>query len=394
MLRMTIASPQRMNDLIDAAHSSERDLGAWSSELLDAAGVFLDHGCGFGINVVRLRGAATHEVEIFEGRGVMRDATMSHLYHCFVGEQQDTTLFEAVWQTRRPVMRFSAVAGRLSPVVSEIFKNAGAVDSIGLLASAGVGRYCSLFGYLPAHVNIDARARAVLSQIRPHLETGLRLRCDPSLVPIAVLTDRGKLLHVEADSGLRAFTPQLKAHIAWLEAVRVGREPVEVDYDVWENVCAGRWLLTQCSEANGRNQYVVFESQTKGIDWQRISGSDRKIITYSVNGLSGKEVAAKMKISEAQVSTRLAATARALGLRSRSELLRLVAILRPSRRRSSRYEKLTLAEQEILAMIERGQRNEQIATQRGRSVKTVANQVAAILRKTATTSRRAAVAAR
>jgi DNA-binding CsgD family transcriptional regulator len=53
---------------------------------------------------------------------------------------------------------------------------------------------------------------------------------------------------------------------------------------------------------------------------------------------------------------------------------------------------LTAAEREILELLERGLSNDEIARLRNRSIRTVANQVAALLRKTKTRSRRELVA--
>ena len=50
---------------------------------------------------------------------------------------------------------------------------------------------------------------------------------------------------------------------------------------------------------------------------------------------------------------------------------------------------LTEAEREILALLQQGLSNDEIARHRSRSLRTIANQVASLLRKTNSSSRRA-----
>ena len=54
-------------------------------------------------------------------------------------------------------------------------------------------------------------------------------------------------------------------------------------------------------------------------------------------------------------------------------------------------EALTVAERDILALLQRGLSNAQSARLRSRSIRTIANRVASLLRKTGSTSRRALV---
>jgi DNA-binding CsgD family transcriptional regulator len=92
------------------------------------------------------------------------------------------------------------------------------------------------------------------------------------------------------------------------------------------------------------------------------------------------------------VSTALARAASKLGLATHLELLRLAATLSHDPRSRALPPTLTRAETEVLALLRDGLSNHEIARIRSRSVRTIANQVAALLHKTESPSRRALVA--
>jgi DNA-binding CsgD family transcriptional regulator len=103
---------------------------------------------------------------------------------------------------------------------------------------------------------------------------------------------------------------------------------------------------------------------------------------------SNKLVAYGLGISAVAASRRLEAIAAKLGLMSRSELVRVASILMRDPRAEAPDSVLTASEREVLDLIQTGLSNAEIARMRSRSVRTVANQVAALLEKTGCISRR------
>ncbi len=94
-------------------------------------------------------------------------------------------------------------------------------------------------------------------------------------------------------------------------------------------------------------------------------------------------------VSPARVSSKLASAAAKVGVFSRAELVRLAAMLAPDPRADLADNALTDAEREVLELLQHGLSNKEIAKRRSRSVRTIANQVASLLRKTKSSSRRA-----
>jgi DNA-binding NarL/FixJ family response regulator len=108
-------------------------------------------------------------------------------------------------------------------------------------------------------------------------------------------------------------------------------------------------------------------------------------------GSQCKAIAADLGLSGSQLSRLLAGAAGKLGCGSTFEAVRTLGRLF-ARREERLQEPLTSAEHEVLDLVRRGLSNKAIATLRGRSERTIANQVAALLRKSGLPGRRALAA--
>ena len=84
----------------------------------------------------------------------------------------------------------------------------------------------------------------------------------------------------------------------------------------------------------------------------------------------------------------MALAAERLGFARREDLLRVGSSLLQTHDEVAEVE-LTQAEKDVLALVRHGLSNREIAETRGTSINTVANQLAALLRKTGAISRRA-----
>jgi len=109
------------------------------------------------------------------------------------------------------------------------------------------------------------------------------------------------------------------------------------------------------------------------------------VLFEAAHARQGKEIAYALGIAPSTVSTSLGTASMKLGL-STTELVRLVrALVIDDTTTSDRP--LSEAEREVLALVLAGKSNAEIAQARQRSVRTIANQVASILKKTNSPSR-------
>lgn len=118
------------------------------------------------------------------------------------------------------------------------------------------------------------------------------------------------------------------------------------------------------------------------------------VVTLAVRGLPTKLIAYELGLSPSTICKLMSSAATKIGATSTTDLVRIAGLAQNEPRTSSTMAMLSGAEREVLELIERGLTNDRIAALRSRSVRTIANQVASILRKTKEPSRRALVAAR
>jgi DNA-binding CsgD family transcriptional regulator len=112
------------------------------------------------------------------------------------------------------------------------------------------------------------------------------------------------------------------------------------------------------------------------------------VLTMAARGIATKLIAYGLGMSPPAVSSSLARAASKLGLSSRLELVRLAATITADPRANAQAATVTAAESEILELLRQGLSNRDIARLRSRSVHTIANQVASLLRKMNSASRR------
>lgn len=199
--------------------------------------------------------------------------------------------------------------------------------------------------------------RQSLERLAFHLEVAQRVRERPETLR-AILSDHGAIDYLQ-----------------------------ESRYDVWPALLEGRVSLV-ARRIEDRHEYLVLENSVTARRERALSLAETATLRLASQGMSNKLMAYGLGISATAVSRNLASAATKLGLASRTELIRVAALLVQDRRTEMGQEELTSAEREVLVLVQRGMSNLQIAKLRARSVRTIANQVASLLRKTGAGSRR------
>ena len=119
-----------------------------------------------------------------------------------------------------------------------------------------------------------------------------------------------------------------------------------------------------------------------------LTSTEAAVARAAATESTGKAIAGTLGLARSTVSMTLGSAAAKLGLRSSTDLARLVRAL-VTDDADLDTSALTPAEREVLRLVLEGRSNAEIAQARGRSIRTIANQVASILRKTKNPSRRA-----
>ena len=123
-------------------------------------------------------------------------------------------------------------------------------------------------------------------------------------------------------------------------------------------------------DADGARHYAVVETP-RSRRLRALSQLQMSVVELSARGLTGKAVAYALGITGGSVSKSLSEAAFKLGVRNRTELVRLASrLLDAGPTRAPRVE-LTSAEQDVLELVRRGWTNLHIAGVRGRSEHTL-----------------------
>lgn len=202
----------------------------------------------------------------------------------------------------------------------------------------------------------------------------------------AVLDARGDWVALvgEIDAKGVITTPELGAHVGRINEARssaVRRTPQGTE--LWTALLAGHLSVIPRGD-----RYLVLDNPTSSHPLRALTARESAVLTRASRGATPKQICYALGISPSQVSSSLQSAAAKVGVLSRTELVRLAALLTRDPRELLDAPALTEAEGEVLNLLERGLDNQQIATIRMRSVRTIANQVAALLRKMNATSRR------
>jgi DNA-binding CsgD family transcriptional regulator len=366
-------------DLIESSQGEANDDEAWAHDVVASAkDVFaiepmlsiVEHSPS--CDSARYTTLATSRPELF----LAADAGLKHL---------GAAGFRAMFYPRNVVSTFLDIersAGADIGKRAAEFRRANDLgDALGIFAYPEPGVIVCLFVTHERAIELKSYDRGLLTQVALHLETSYRLRRRPESVK-AVLDIDGRVLERAADAPL--------AHVLEGHAAHVNRARRERDGDglgLWPALLAGRLSLVQ-RRVGSKLRYLVFENGPATRALHALSETEVEVVSQAARGQPTKLIAYGLGVSPSVVSKHLARAAAKVGASSRIDLIRIAAILGRDPRAHFRELAITDAERDVLALVQQGLSNEQIAQMRSRSVRTIANQVASLLRKTQSSSRR------
>jgi DNA-binding NarL/FixJ family response regulator len=376
--------------ILDAVYAPVADDSAWARGVVEGMrGVF--HSCdGIGLLVAELDPECRH-ARILTNIGVGVGATIAAATYDLASF--GPTVCRAFFYPPTMCTTHSEIERANIPGVTEVLQSHrsafGVVESLGIIGHPDPDIAMVFYLVLPQRCSPSKHERRLLSQVGLHLESALRLRRRPETLKAVVTLDAS---HVERMPG----TPPaaiLSAQARMIEAARVGtaHPDHEAALGLWTALVSGRYSFLPRTE-NGQRRYLVLENAPHSQAIRILSRRELDVLSMVARGMSTKLVAYGLGLSPATVSSSLLRAASKLGLATRIELLRLAATITGDPRARAMPATLTSAESAILALLQEGMSNQQIAHVRSRSVRTIANQVASLLRKTESSSRRALVA--
>jgi DNA-binding CsgD family transcriptional regulator len=91
--------------------------------------------------------------------------------------------------------------------------------------------------------------------------------------------------------------------------------------DLWRPLNNARWTLVDSFEEGGRRYIVARENQAEARNFNDLTDRERQIVVHASLGMSNKQIAYALGISDATVRVLMARAAKRFGVRSRKELL-------------------------------------------------------------------------
>jgi DNA-binding NarL/FixJ family response regulator len=246
----------------------------------------------------------------------------------------------------------------------------------------------------PTRIQLPAVDRKLLTQAVLHVETGLRLRLYPR-ASIAMLKPDGQLIHAERDPAELGVARSLLArHVTTVERGRGRKQRQAPDaVQAWSALISGNWGLVEREERGIGRYYAVVET-SRLCRLRALTELETHAVELTARGLPGKTVGYALGVSSTRVSKLLASAAIKLGFGHRTQLVQVVAGLLASGPKLPDESALSKSERDVLSLVRLGFSNAKIAEERQRSERTVANQVASILKKLDAPSRRALAVSR
>jgi len=376
-------------ELLERVYAPEPDWQRWGLALLEAVRRALSRPRSMMLGAVTHRDGLT-DLRPFHVIGDVPSTGVPASGEFFAGLEPETVA--TVWYPGRPVATHSELLPSLAPhrAAQLAQSRMGHADCIGAFAYPQPGVVFVLCVLLEEVGALTPVERRYLRRIAAHLEGGTRLRMRPDLSIAAVLRPDGRLVDATHD-GLAQRRDQLAREVQAIEHARHRKERSDPDaIKHWRALVDGAYTVVprQVGGASSRREYLLVNNGPLARRDARLGKREAEVVRQVARGSTQKEVAYSLGISEGSVSAALERARVRLGLASRLELVRVVRGVCGVVGQSLQGAALTRAERTVLSLLREGLTNADIARLRDASQHTVANQVAAILRKTGATNRR------
>lgn len=385
-------------DIVSTAHAPATSLGAFLDRVTEVAAPVVAAELGVIATVTR-RGEQAMTLEAYAEHA----NPFTWLRPTFTEACRSTpaSTFEPYYGPGETVRTLAEIRARLprnGPDVGARFVEMGGLEDFLLLVGHPAHDVVLAIAALERRRRIHKpRLRRQLVQMMLHLENAARLHLDVRR-ELAVIAPDGRIVHAEAACRVRDTRDLLATHVRGIEQARLGAHRGAVDdaLDAWPALVDGTYSLVEQIDRDGKRAYRAFANPPATRGSRALTDRERCVLELSARGFSGKWVAYALGLSMSSVSEALSSAARKLGVASRTRVVSAVAPLvsaAPARARAQALTAtLTEAEREIWELVREGLGNEAIAARRGRSVRTIANQVSGLLRKLDVTGRRALAA--
>ena len=377
-------------EMVAAAYDLTGTLKAWFGTTLSLFRAHLDEGYGAFGGIVR---RDTAEIVHFQLDGA------HPIYQTLVDLSTSVRTLKRLPQgfVAATSSEVIGVAGNRQ-VVDPLLTALGMRDCSGLWGPDAAGLTIGLNAPRRDVGSARLRERRLARKVLPHFAAALRLRRSLTGLSLeaasaeGVFDPDGRCVNAQGMAQPLSVRETLRNAVVQLEQER--GLPANGAADARDALLDGRWSLVDRFDSDGRHFIVAYRNPEGVLDPRRLSPRERDVAVRIAQGVSQTTVAADLGISASTVGNVVSSIVQKLCLRSARELplfwrdaagdpvalgrCDLVGLCSAG---LAPVCDLTPAEREVLEGVILGRSNREIAERRGSSLRTVANQVAALLKK-------------
>ncbi len=217
----------------------------------------------------------------------------------------------------------------------------GDIFNLNSLDPSGIGCLLTIGGREP-EFTLDAKTANVFRRIAHHLGAAVRCRRKLALsrgmreaAPVraslgaeAILDSKGRFVHAEGPAQGKTARAQIKQTASAIDSMRTRqqRKHGRAALEAWHPLTGARWTIVDSFEENRRRYIVARENQVDALGFDALTDRERQVVVHAALGLSNKEIAYALGITEATVRVLMARAAGRVGVRTRKELLEHPAV--------------------------------------------------------------------
>ncbi len=400
-------------ELVERSYDLAADDGSWGRRIAEAAAPLF--GAAYPVIFFEARATTSGlEIEHVEAAGAPPDAVE------VAREMQDAAPARAhalVWRSGGAVGSVSERVFASVPEARDAFRRSvdGRIrDAINVSGHVDAERLVLLSSLRDEEVRTSPAERRCWHRAIAHVAAGCRLRWSTGRLGLTeadvegVFDPDGRAHDLSGAARHETARDALRTAVAAIHRARSGAGRSDPDDALarWQALVCGRWSLVDRFDSDGKRLVVAVPNEPTTLDPRGLTRREAQVAELVGTGRSTKEIAYDLGLSLSTITMAATRAARKLGLSSRAEL---AAFFAPGGLRTTLEEasigdqtvlvgtqvdleqrlraRLSPAEREVAALILRGHSNAAIASRRGTSENTVANQVASIFRKLEVQSR-------
>lgn len=385
--------------LIERAYELDRPDGDWLARLVDAAAPGLGNAIGTSGTLWDLSTTGGPVTPLACASTQPELLTLDSIIYGEIGD--------AAPQYYTHVPTFStASALQGDAVVERILRRCSAAlgqelrDISGILVGDGRRTGVAITAFAAAQLRFTERHQRRFHRLALHIGAALRLRASARegvwRAPDAVLDALGRTIHAEPAAQSKSARDALAEAVRAIDRARgaLRRRAPDEAIDLWRALVAGRWTVVDWIDSDGRRLLVAHVNAIGARDPRSLSERERQVAEFLMHGRSNSEISYALGLGTGTVSRIARIALRKLGRARRADLARIfgapelraasvgedaaLVVIDGADRSGALWQLLTRSEYAVVRRALEGASNGDIARERGRAERTVANQLATV----------------